>query len=445
MIEDDGESVVWHSLFGYPQILNDEALQFLDTFTIGRVVSDGTFTDDELQVVDILRKCLFVIPDGFDERGYLAQEMGKRQDDIDSGAFVEFLELIMSEACNFRCTYCIHFNNLEMSERIDNPHKFMTVENGVKAIDAYLAILRKHGKSRAVVNFGGGEPLIVWRRIHEIMQYCLTTYGQEFEFKFLLNTNASLITPSVASTLRDYNVAVATSLDGTRRGNDSVRLSKSGLGTYDKIVKGFDNLSRADYPIDGFSVTVTEANFGVLDESVIDWAIERGMTEVRIDVDVIGMVDIPICEIVERLMRIKRYGNSKGVDVPGFWSRPAENLSFPTLETPVAFCGGVRGNSVCVSPSGYIYGCGYSNTQLGDMLDIQNFIGPNRAYSGFVKAHQTGVMEMCKGCMIEGQCAGGCHITQEFAQETQSDKLARMCEFYCTMTTRILLEQLRSA
>jgi uncharacterized protein len=444
MVEDGGEAVVWHSLFGYPQIFNNEALKFLDTFVNGRPVDDA-FTDAELQALNGMKSCFFVVPEGFDERELLAQTMSRREADIDDGTRVEFLELIMSEACNFRCTYCIHFNNLEMSERIDNPHKFMTVENGERAIDAYLNILREHGKRAAVVNFGGGEPLIVWKRIHEIMRYCLATYGQEFDFRFLLNTNASLITPSVAATLRDYSVSVATSLDGTQSGNDSVRLSKSGRGTYDKIVKGFNNLRDAGYPISGFSVTVTEANFNALDESVIDWAIERGMKEVRIDIDVIDMVDVPIPEIVERLMRIKRYASSRGVDVPGFWSRPAENLGFSTLDIVVAFCGGIRGNSMCVSPSGRIYGCGYSNTQLGDMLDVKNFIGPNRVYSNFVKAHQTGLKDMCRGCMIEGQCAGGCYITHEFEQETHSDKLARMCEFYRAMTTEILLEQLRLA
>ena len=52
---------------------------------------------------------------------------------------------------------------------------------------------------------------------------------------------------------------------------------------------------------------------------------------------------------------------------------------------------------------------------------------------------------MCKGCMIEGQCGGGCNITQEFARATRTAKIERMCGFYCRMTQEILREQLREA
>ena len=50
---------------------------------------------------------------------------------------------------------------------------------------------------------------------------------------------------------------------------------------------------------------------------------------------------------------------------------------------------------------------------------------------------------MCKGCMIEGQCGGGCVITQEFSRATNTAKIERMCDFYRQMTCELLAEQLR--
>jgi hypothetical protein len=44
--------------------------------------------------------------------------------------------------------------------------------------------------------------------------------------------------------------------------------------------------------------------------------------------------------------------------------------------------------------------------------------------------------------MIEGQCDGGCNISQEFACMTETIKLERMCNFYRCMTQELLLEQL---
>lgn len=167
------------------------------------------------------------------------------------------------------------------------------------------------------------------------------------------------------------------------------------------------------------------------------------MKNVRIDLDVINMVEIPIEEIVVKLMRIRRYAVARGVDVPGFWSRPVENLNESTLESRIAFCGAVRGNSICVGPSGSIYGCGYSTTQLGSLSEIQSFYTSGAAYYRFVRDHFIGAMEMCKGCMIEGQRGGGCNITQEFARVVKTVKIERMCNFYRRMTQEILMEQLR--
>ena len=61
----------------------------------------------------------YLVPEGFDERAFLAERMKQREQTITDGSLIDYLELIMSEACNFRCIYCIHFNNLETSTRLD--------------------------------------------------------------------------------------------------------------------------------------------------------------------------------------------------------------------------------------------------------------------------------------------------------------------------------------
>ncbi|MBI1952428.1 radical SAM protein [Candidatus Saccharibacteria bacterium] len=446
-VQEGDSAVIWHSLFGYPMIVSTETLGFLSSFSEPAPIEDRfddemTFEDE--QAVEELKRCFFLVPDDFDERAYLEEQMRKREAGIVDGSLIDFLELIMSEACNFRCTYCIHFNNLETSDRINNPSKFMKFEMAKELVDRYLEVLRSHGKKIAEINFGGGEPMLAWPVIRQVLEYCHDVYGQNFQFRFSINTNASLITREVAEVLKEYEVGIASSLDGLQAGNDRVRLTKSGKGgTFSKITQGFDALAEAGYPLDGIAVTVTADNFPDLDESIIDWAIARGMEGVRIDIDVIDMVEVPVEDIVAKLMRIRRYAKGRGVEVPGFWSRPAENLNDSTLETHVAFCGAVRGNSMCVSPSGNIYGCGYSNTQLGTLAEIRSFHAPEGAYHRFVRDHLTGTMEMCKGCMIEGQCGGGCNITQEFARATKTAKIERMCDFYRSTTQELLREQLR--
>jgi len=448
VVRDDDSIVIWHSLFGYPKIVPIETLEFLETFvepaTIGSCLGEEP-SDEDREAVEELVRCYFLVSEDFDDRAFLEGKMRKREAGIVSGSLIDYLELIMSEACNFRCTYCIHFNNLETSDRINNPKKFMRFEMAKETVDQYLEVLRKHGKHIAKINFGGGEPLLAWPVIEQVLEYCVSRYGKEFTFRFSINTNASLVTPEVARKLKQYRVEIASSLDGLSEGNDRVRLTKAGKGTFEAILKGFENLEVAGYPLEGIAVTVTEYNFPFLDETIIDWAAERKMSEVRIDIDVIDMVAIPVEDIVEKLMGIRQYAQEWGIDVSGFWSRPAENLNDSTLDAHVAFCGAVRGNSMCVNPSGNIYGCGYSNTQLGTLTQIETFHAPDQGYHRFVRDHLTGVMEMCKGCMVEGQCGGGCNITQEFARATKTTKIERMCDFYRHMTQKILLEQSREA
>lgn len=444
-VADGDTTVIWHSLFGNPKVVSRETLEFLDEFRVPKALCDALdeeADDSQMEAIRELLDAFFLVPQGFDERAFLAEKMREREGSITSGSLIDYLELIMSEACNFRCTYCIHFNNLETSDRINNPKKFMRFEVAKETVDQYLSILRQHGKTVAEVNFGGGEPLLAWPVIEQVLEYCISHYGKEFTFRFSVNTNASLVTPEVAQKLKQYRVEIASSLDGLREGNDRVRLTKAGKGTFDTILKGFENLEAAGYPLEGIAVTVNEHNFPLLDEAIIDWAAERRMSEVRIDIDVIDMVAIPVEDVVEKLMRIRRYARERQIDVSGFWSRPAENLNDSTLDAHVAFCGAVRGNSMCVSPSGNIYGCGYSNTQLGTLAQIKTFHAPEQGYHRFVRDHLTGVMEMCRGCMIEGQCGGGCNITQEFARAAKTAKIDRMCDFYRLMTQKLLLEQL---
>ncbi len=444
VVQKGDRAVIWHSLFGRPKIISIDTLDFLHQFEAPCTIEDvlGSIDEEDRATIEDLYANHFLIKRDFDERAHLERVMRAREPSITDGSRISFLELIMSEACNFRCTYCIHFNNLETSTRITNPEKFMKYETAVEAVDSFFGYLRRHGRRDALVNFGGGEPLLAWPVLERVLAYCTERYGAEFELTFSINTNASLVTPEIAKTLKRYAVQIATSLDGSQAGNNMVRLTKKGGPTYNKIVEGMRKLVEAGIPVDGFATTITADNFDHLSEAVIDYAAQNGMNEVRIDIDVVGMVDVPIDVIVDKLMRIRRYALSHGIDMPGFWLRAVENMSKDSLTTDVAFCGAVRGNSMCVSPNGSIYGCGYSTTKLGDLATTEALYVEGGPYHQFVRDHQTGSMDICKGCMIEAQCAGGCNITQEFARATGTAKIDRMCEFYRQMTQALLAEMI---
>ncbi len=445
-VSKNGNAIIWHSLFGYPKIISRPTIEFLDLFRKPQSIEDVLSRydlDGNFQIIDELLESYFLVPEDFDERKLLKEKLKKYDDDIANGSAIEYLGLIISEACNFRCAYCIHFSNLETSERIKNSKKIMSFEVAKKSVDWYLEILKMHGKRAARINFGGGEPLLAWQAIHDILDYCTYSYGHIFDFQFSINTNASLLTKEIALKLKEHNVYIASSLDGLREGNNLVRVTKDGKGTFDTIIHGFDILKAVGHPSKGISITVNELNFPFLDEKFIDWTHQRDMREVHIDIDAVNMVNIPVYNIVDKLMRLRQYAQTKEIEISGFWARPIENLNSSIIETRMAFCGALLGNNICVSPVGNIYSCGYSTTIIGTLSRIDSFNSPKGQYHRFVRDNSIGTLDMCKDCTIEGQCGGGCNITREFAATAKTVKIERMCDFYRQMTSELLLEQLQ--
>jgi len=435
-------ALVWHSLFGKLKAIPNTALSLLDEFRTPKSWGDQT-NAPQVAMIEEFVNSYFLVPVDFDERSFLKQETRKREDQTTTGAQICQLGLVVSEACNFRCNYCIHFNSIGISKRMDSACKFMCFEVAKEAVDKYLAILRRHQKTKARISFSGGEPLLAWSVIEQVLEYCKADYGTEFTFQFSLTTNASLITPDIAQSLKRYDVGLASSIDGSREGNDHVRVTNTGKGTYEMIIWGLHNLEAAEYPLRVVGATINGLNYHCLDETIVDLAIKHKISTVRIDVDVIGTVDVPIEEVVKKIMSIRTYAKSKGVDVSGFWDRPFKNLKKSTIDSRgVAFCGAVQGKTLCVGPSGAIYACGYSNLQIGTLGEIDSLAEPGGKYQELVSRRLTGEPEFCRGCMIEGQCGGGCEITQEFAQARTTAKVELMCDFFRQMTRELLFERL---
>jgi len=443
----DGEMfVIWHSLFGCPQIINESGMELINFFSEPRSVDEvkkiGQFDNTE-ESVAVLKKNYILVPSDFNEREFLEIKVSSYYESFSDGRCIDYLSLIISEQCNFCCTYCISNSMIDASYRKTTKKKIMRWETAKRAIDIFTSILRSHNKRKAYINFGGGEPLLNWEVVNKSLSYCKRRYEKEFEFTFRINTNASLIDKPIAEILKVYDVKIALSMDGLKRANDRVRVSKSGKSAFSQIIAAIDALSRINFGVTGFSTTITEANFDLIGEDLIIFSQERGFVDLRIDLDVIHMLSVPVETAVEKLLNLKRFAESRGVHVTGFWERPVENLNSSILEKHIAFCGGVAGKSMCVSPSEEVFICGYSAGKFAD-LSKEAIISSN-IYRSIVSNRLVGRVERCRGCIIEGQCIGGCHITEEFGDLTKKTALQYNCELYRQMTVELLKDSLKDA
>ena len=445
IVENDIGAVIWHSLFGKPRQATSDTVAFLGYFSTpvapASVVEDLALDAESQAAVGELIVDYFIVPVDVNERKLLQEITEKRMPSVATGSRVDNLSLIISESCNFLCKYCIHSRNLKSTHRASANVKQMSVDVATLAVDSFLQVLRRTGKKAAEINFGGGEPLLGWNTIAETLNYCRSEYQEEFDFKFSLNSNLSLMTLEIARVLRDFEVEISTSLDGERDSNDSVRIFGNGKGTYNRVVRGIKTVEDCGHRVRSLAVTIDNSNFDLVDESILDFAKAHGITSVRVDVDVLGATERSIGQIINKIQQFRHCGARSGIEVPGFWLRPAENLSESVLNEEVAFCGAARGNSLCVSPSGEVFACGYTKTSLGHVSGLESILSPDGAYSRLVTRRTVGREPKCHGCCIEGQCAGGCEVTREFS-DFNPRGLERMCDFYKAMTRELIAEEL---
>lgn len=434
--------VVWHSLFGNPTILNKHSLEYLDLFSnpidINGVI--GLYKDKDMayQLFETFRKYKFINKTGFDERNFLEKKIINRIQKGLTGSFIDYLELRVSEACNFNCSYCI----LQNAERIHNSSYKKTMEFDIakKAVDVYVNILKKKSKKKAEITFGGAEPALNWSLIQETINYISTTYGNQLKFIFYINTNFSLLTGEKIAFIKLHKIRLSPSIDGQNSlANDSTRKTKTGDGTFETIMDVVRNLRKAGVEVPACSTTTNATNFKYINRGFIDWAKKESFREVNVNIDVMNFDDIDPDFVVNRLIGLVRYGSKSKIGVSGFWRRPAENISNSLLNHRVGFCGAVRGDNLVVDPLGDIYSCGYSNKIIGSIHAFDTYFDVDGGYHTFLKQKVPIAQKYCQGCEIEGYCGGGCLATQEF-NEKNNDKIKQMCKIYRSMTRKLMID-----
>ncbi len=111
------------------------------------------------------------------------------------------LVLEVTEACNFRCKYCIYNEDYEGNRDFGTAK--MPQEIAQKAID-YLA---EHSSSHFAVTFYGGEPLANFPLVRWATEYTLEHYKDKHP-TFNLTTNLTLVTDEIADFWQEHRVLV---------------------------------------------------------------------------------------------------------------------------------------------------------------------------------------------------------------------------------------------
>jgi uncharacterized protein len=321
------------------------------------------------------------------------------------------IALFVTQECNLRCIYCYGDGGSYGSGG------YMTRGTAFRSVD--WLIEQSEGKKKLAMAFFGGEPLLNFTLMKEVVQYALkrgNESGKEFDFR--LTTNATLLDDEKIAFLKEHKINPLVSFDGPKELQDTQRPFQNGKGSYDaimpKIKKLLEVLPESEcrativgntdpLAVDNF---LHEIGFGatsllVASRSLFDEEHDRCLSEGalprmlnRAETEARDLREAIKARDTDKLKKLKRSGLRTG-SLEAFVN--GQKKLFP--------CGAGRA-SVAVSCSGDVYLChrfvGSEDYKLGDI------------FSGDLKReiYQTSPLKFqnkCANCFAQYICAGGCY------------------------------------
>lgn len=179
------------------------------------------------------------------------------------------VEYMSSRTCNLKCKYCFAGEG-KYGDRKDKD-KFMTKELYMKSIKKMLEL---YGNKIDSISFFGGEPLLNYKEIKKFVVSCVELFEEKGISKpsFSITTNGTLISEEMIRFFEKYNVALAISLDGPKKINDSERIYVDNEeSVYDVVISNLKRIKK--YNIEwSLQVVITKEHINSYTaEELIEW------------------------------------------------------------------------------------------------------------------------------------------------------------------------------
>ena len=321
---------------------------------------------------------------------------------------VKALCLHIAHDCNLACKYCFAEEGEYHGRRA-----LMSFEVGKKALDF---LIRNSGNRRNLeVDFFGGEPLMNWEVVKDLVQYGRSREEKyNKKFRFTLTTNGVLLNDEVMEFVNREMSNVVLSLDGRKEVNDKMRPFRNGTGSYDLIVPKFqklaDSRNQTNYYVRG---TFTHDNLD-FSQDVIHYA-DLGFQQMSME-PVVGDDSEPYAIREEDLPKIMEEYDTLAKE---FIKRKKEGRGFNFFHFMIDL---EQGPCVAKRLSGCGSGTEYlAVTPWGDLYPCHQFVGREDFLLGNVdegitrtdicdefKMCNVYAKEKCRSCFAKYYCSGGC-------------------------------------
>ncbi len=321
---------------------------------------------------------------------------------------IKALCLHVAHTCNLNCNYCFAAQGKYQGERA-----LMSFEVGKQALDFLIA--HSGTRTNLEVDFFGGEPLMNWDVVKELVAYARTQEPiHNKKFRFTLTTNGVLVDDDVIAFANKEMHNVVLSLDGRKEVHDRLRKNYEGKGSYDTIVPKFQKFVESrggkDYYMRGTfthnNVDFTEDLFHMADLGFTELSMEPVVCAPT-DPYALTEEDLPkLFDQYELLAKemIKRKKEGRGFT---FYHYMIDLSHGPCIYKRISGCGSGT-EYLAVTPWGDLYPChqfvGDEAYLMGNVWDgvtnttmQEKFRGCN-VYS----------RPECKDCWAKLYCSGGC-------------------------------------
>lgn len=389
-----------------------------------------TYTNEEITEQDVLQ-CISDVK-SLEDAGKLYTPdtyEGMAFDFKNRNTVIKALCLHVAHTCNLNCEYCFASQGKYHGERA-----LMSFEVGKRALDF---LIENSGTRRNLeVDFFGGEPLMNWDVVKELVAYARVQEKiHNKNFRFTLTTNGMLIDDDVIEFSNREMSNVVLSLDGRPEVHDRLRVDYMGRGSYDTIVPKFQEFVKRrggkNYYMRGTfthnNVDFTNDIFHMADLGFTELSMEPVVCSPE-DKSALTQEDLPVLfdqyEILAKEM-IKRKKEGKPFT---FYHYMLDLTHGPCIYKRISGCGSGT-EYMAVTPTGDLYPChqfvGDTKYLLGNIWDgvtnkeIQNEFKLCNAYA----------RPECNDCWAKLYCSGGCAANSYHA----SGKITGIYEYGCEL------------
>ena len=140
---------------------------------------------------------------------------------------VDHLVLYLTRRCNLRCHYCF------VPHSDEGKSTRMSSDTARRAIEVLLPAHRS-----ATIAFFGGEPLLEWDLLTEVVEFAKHLYSGPGRPHFEITTNGTQLDAKKVAFLDREGFDLIVSLDGPRDVHDRHRRGADGTGSYDATMEG---------------------------------------------------------------------------------------------------------------------------------------------------------------------------------------------------------------